>query len=220
MVSSCLVEQYCHWSHCMAALDPENIGKAVGISLLSCEHAEIYVFEVWRPPSWISHFRLGHTIFLIVLLDSWTSKTWIEPCFRLRYEYFQFGGRHLGQVTSGLVIQHFCQSHWIAWPGKHGGSLWNFVPTLYRSWDLGTPILAIHFLVYKFTREQHFISRFSHQKMWKWIAERYTEAFEETVRIKGVEKYREVVIGNRLRSVITKESIFSVNSAWPRKNSW
>ena len=31
----------------------ENIGVAVGISLISCLGAEIHVFEVWRPPSWI-----------------------------------------------------------------------------------------------------------------------------------------------------------------------
>ena len=34
-------------------LDPENIGIAVGISLISCLEAEIHAFEVWRPPSWI-----------------------------------------------------------------------------------------------------------------------------------------------------------------------
>ena len=34
-------------------LDPENIGMAVGISLISCLGAEIHGFEVWRQPSWI-----------------------------------------------------------------------------------------------------------------------------------------------------------------------
>ena len=34
-------------------LDPENIGIAVGISLISCLGAEIHAFEVKRPPSWI-----------------------------------------------------------------------------------------------------------------------------------------------------------------------
>ena len=33
-------------------LDPENIGIAVGILLISCLGAEIHAFEVWRPPSW------------------------------------------------------------------------------------------------------------------------------------------------------------------------
>ena len=33
--------------------DPENIGIAVGISLISCVEAEIHEAEVWRPPSWI-----------------------------------------------------------------------------------------------------------------------------------------------------------------------
>lgn len=34
-------------------LDPENIGIAVGISLISCLEAVIHAFEVLRPPSWI-----------------------------------------------------------------------------------------------------------------------------------------------------------------------
>ena len=34
-------------------LDPENIGIALGISLIPCLEAEIHAFEVWRPPSWI-----------------------------------------------------------------------------------------------------------------------------------------------------------------------
>ena len=33
--------------------DPENIGIAVEISLISCLKAEIHAFEVSRPPSWI-----------------------------------------------------------------------------------------------------------------------------------------------------------------------
>ena len=37
-------------------LDPENIGIAAGISLISCLEAEIHAFEVWRPPSWIFLF--------------------------------------------------------------------------------------------------------------------------------------------------------------------
>ena len=41
----------------IAQLDPENIGTALGIALLSCIQAEIYVFQVYMPPSWISHFR-------------------------------------------------------------------------------------------------------------------------------------------------------------------
>ena len=34
-------------------LDLKNVGIAVEISLISCLGAEIRVFEVWRPPSWI-----------------------------------------------------------------------------------------------------------------------------------------------------------------------
>ena len=46
------------WSHSLLVsligkLDPENIGIAVGISLISWLGAEIHAFEVLRPPSWI-----------------------------------------------------------------------------------------------------------------------------------------------------------------------
>ena len=46
------------WSHSIlmssnGKLDPENIGIAVGISLISCLEAEIHAFEVFWPPSWI-----------------------------------------------------------------------------------------------------------------------------------------------------------------------
>ena len=34
-------------------LDPENIGIAVGMSLISCLGAEIHASEVQRVPSWI-----------------------------------------------------------------------------------------------------------------------------------------------------------------------
>ena len=34
-------------------LDPENIGIAVEIPLISCQGAKIHAFEVFRPPSWI-----------------------------------------------------------------------------------------------------------------------------------------------------------------------
>ena len=37
--------------------DPENIDIAVGIVLLSCLQAGIYVRQVYMPPSWIFHFR-------------------------------------------------------------------------------------------------------------------------------------------------------------------
>ena len=39
-------------------LDPENIGIAVGISLISCLGAELHAFEVKRPPSWIFPFAV------------------------------------------------------------------------------------------------------------------------------------------------------------------
>ena len=37
--------------------DPENMGKAVIMSLLPRVQAEIYVFEVLRPLSWFFHLR-------------------------------------------------------------------------------------------------------------------------------------------------------------------
>ena len=55
-------------------LDLENVGLAVEISFLSHLQAEIKVFPVWRPPSWIFHFRFGCNIFSSVPLDSLTSK--------------------------------------------------------------------------------------------------------------------------------------------------
>ena len=54
--------------------DSKNIGIAVGIVFPSCSRGEISILPIWMPPSWISYFRLGHAMSLIVLLDSWTSK--------------------------------------------------------------------------------------------------------------------------------------------------
>ena len=46
-------------------LDPENIGIAVGISLISCLEAEIHAFEVFWPPSWIFLFPVwSHSILM------------------------------------------------------------------------------------------------------------------------------------------------------------
>ena len=44
-------------------LDLENIGIAVGITLLSCVGTEIHAYEVWRPPSRIFHFRFCRIVF-------------------------------------------------------------------------------------------------------------------------------------------------------------
>ena len=66
------------WSHCslvspIGMRDTENIGIAVGISLIFCLGAEIYAFEVLRPPSWI------------FLLPVWShslpigSSGWLDP---------------------------------------------------------------------------------------------------------------------------------------------
>jgi hypothetical protein len=42
----------------LVLLDPENMGVAVVISLISCVSAEIYVTAFLEQPSWISDFRL------------------------------------------------------------------------------------------------------------------------------------------------------------------
>ena len=60
---------------CSMLPDPENMGLAVGIVFLLCLQGKIWILPVWRSPSWVTHFRLGHLIFLIVILDSSTLKT-------------------------------------------------------------------------------------------------------------------------------------------------
>jgi len=56
-------------SNPIGLLDPENIGIAVRIVLLSCLQVEIDVFPDWRPPSWSFDFRLRRTVFPIVPSD-------------------------------------------------------------------------------------------------------------------------------------------------------
>ena len=70
------------WSHSLLVclngkLDPEIIGKAVGISLISCLEAEIHTFEVLKPPSWSTHFCFGCIASELVPLEYWTKKTWV-----------------------------------------------------------------------------------------------------------------------------------------------
>ena len=70
------------WSHSHVMipngkLDPENIGIAVGIPLISCLEAEIHAFDVLKPPFWITYFRFGCTVSELVLLECWTPKTWV-----------------------------------------------------------------------------------------------------------------------------------------------
>jgi len=61
-------------SSLIGLLNPENIGSAVRILLLSCLQVDIYVFPDWRPPSLISDFPLRRTVFPIVPLDSLSRK--------------------------------------------------------------------------------------------------------------------------------------------------
>ena len=53
-------------------LDPENIGLAIGLSSKSSLGAEIHAFDVLSPPSWILHFRLIHTVFPSIPMESRT----------------------------------------------------------------------------------------------------------------------------------------------------
>jgi len=47
-------------------LDPENIGKADEILLISCQKLQIHAFVVLRPPSWNANFRFGCTVSQLV----------------------------------------------------------------------------------------------------------------------------------------------------------
>ena len=53
-------------------LDPENIGIAVEISLISGLEAKIHAFDVLKPPFWTTHFRFGCTVSELVPLECWT----------------------------------------------------------------------------------------------------------------------------------------------------
>jgi len=64
-------------------------------------------------------------------------------------------------------------------PPKTWGSRWNFVHILSMSWDLGCGNHPPgHFTVFNTDspRSKMFL-KFIHRKMWKWVAQRYTEAF-------------------------------------------
>jgi len=63
-------------SSLIGLLDPENIGIDIRILLLSCLQVEINEFPDWRPPSWISDFRLGRTVFPIVLTGKGGAGLW------------------------------------------------------------------------------------------------------------------------------------------------
>jgi hypothetical protein len=54
----------------------ENMVVAFGISILSCLQAEIHALPVYRPPSWISDFRLRRKVLGVVPLRCWTPKMW------------------------------------------------------------------------------------------------------------------------------------------------
>ena len=107
------------WSHSIlmspnGKLDPENIGIAVGISLIfSRLGAEIHALEVKRPPSWIfplpvlSHsirkagpqkrrFRFWNFCYILCC-----------PVWKRRYTHLKFVGRHLG-------FFHFRLSHTVS----------------------------------------------------------------------------------------------------------
>ena len=54
---------------------PQNMGLALGISLLSCSQADLQVLPVWRSPSCILDFRLYAVVSLMTgALGCWTTK--------------------------------------------------------------------------------------------------------------------------------------------------
>ena len=63
-------------------LDLDNICIAVGISLLSCIQAELQVFQVLWPPSWISDFRLLNYFWLSSVLHKGNVCTQNHWCSR------------------------------------------------------------------------------------------------------------------------------------------
>jgi len=62
---------------------------------------------------------------------------------------------------------------------KTWSSRWNFVPILSRSWDLGGGNHPPrHFTFFNTdSPRSNIVLKFIDQKMWKWVAQRYTEAF-------------------------------------------
>ena len=50
-------------------LDFRNVVSAVGKSLIYCLQVEISELPVLRPPPWIRHFLLAHTVFSLVSSD-------------------------------------------------------------------------------------------------------------------------------------------------------
>ena len=142
----------------MAASKPEvHISKLV-----------IYVLPYWRPPSWISGFRLHRTVFPILLLGFLTLKTWGS---RLNFTPIMSTSRDVRISRLSTAILDFwlpVTSHRIPnialdslTPKTWGGRL-KFVPSSSRSWDLGgsrvitlpTP-QALHFFLYRFTWQQN-----------------------------------------------------------------
>ena len=101
-------------------LNLENMSAVVGILQLCCIHAEILVFPLREPPSWISDFRLHHTIQYIAFLNSWTKKIWVEPlelCSYLAYELsywffqvFQKNNHHLQPPSWISEWQYRCNN--------------------------------------------------------------------------------------------------------------
>jgi hypothetical protein len=130
-------------------LIPENLGGAFAISFLSRPETEIYVFQVYRPPSVISDLRLHQTISDMASLSSWAPNTCIEH-LRSRfyliwepwYKYFRFGGRHIALPTSGYIGRHQMWRIWVPELRITGSSLWDHVSISSRSRDISTSSLA------------------------------------------------------------------------------
>ena len=79
-------------------------------TMLYTIYAELLVFPLLKPPSWISDFRLHHIVWKIAFLNSSTSETkgvalefLSNDVFSLRYKYFRFVSRHFGFLTSACI---------------------------------------------------------------------------------------------------------------------
>ena len=101
----------------------ENISFAVGTLQLCCIHAEILVFPLWEPPSWISDFRLHHTVWKIASLSSWTKQMWVVPLELCSYLAYNLSycflitaicSRHLGFLSDNIDAIILC--HFLAQP--------------------------------------------------------------------------------------------------------
>ena len=91
-------------------LSSENLDRASDITFLFHLEADLLELPAWRPPYWISDFRLHRTISAMAPFSFRAQNPWIEPLrsrfylvWKPRYKYFRFTGRHLEFLTSVYI---------------------------------------------------------------------------------------------------------------------